>query len=260
VTDPIKQEERTRVCKACGKRISWAARFCPGCGARHVSLAERRARTRREAGRWRLVKGCVVFYMIYLASIVPLFWVPEEHLATGMLVVSLLDAALVIAYWRTSGFEFRPLVRLAGPALKWTAVALAALLPILAVNYAYHSHLLELFDVDAPEIIDPFELAGYAFWVVVVEVCVMPAVWEEIAFRGLIQGKLSKAVGEREALVMTAVLFTIIHRSVISAPYLLALGLVLGGLRRRSGSLVPGMVLHFLHNLGVVVLERWLTA
>jgi len=259
VTDPAGQKERTRVCKACGKRISWAARFCPACGARHVSLAERRARTRREAGRWRLVKGCIVFYMIYLASIVPLFWAPEEHLATGMLVVSLVDAALVIVYWRTSGFQFRPMVVMSRPAVKWTAIALAALPAMLAVNYVYHSRLLELFGVDAPGIADPFELAGYAFWVVVLAVCVMPAVWEEIAFRGLVQGRLSQAVGEREALVMTAVLFAIIHRSAISAPYLLALGLVLGALRRRSGSLVPGMVLHFLHNLGVVVFERWIS-
>lgn len=70
-----------------------------------------------------------------------------------------------------------------------------------------------LFEVEAVNITEPFVTAGYPFWVILLEACVMPAVWEEVAFRGLIQVRLAKAVRRNEAIIMTAVLFAVIHCS-----------------------------------------------
>ena len=93
-------------------------------------------------------------------------------------------------------------------------------------------------------------------WVIILDICVMPAIWEEIAFRGLIQTGLATAVKTREAIILTAVLFAIIHFSALSGIYLFGLGLVLGVLRHRSQSLVPGMLMHFFHNLAIVLVEK----
>ena len=62
-------------------------------------------------------------------------------------------------------------------------------------------------------------------------------------------------VNARNTISKEAGLFAIIHVQWLSLPYLFLLGLVLGVLRHRSGSLLPGMVLHFLHNAAVVLLE-----
>jgi uncharacterized protein len=97
---------------------------------------------------------------------------------------------------------------------------------------------------------------GYGFGWAVLVVCVQPAIFEEIAFRGIIQGSLGQVLGEREALIVSALMFGILHLSIPSLPHLLALGLVLGWLRLRTKSLVPGMILHFTHNFLVIVAEQ----
>ena len=80
---------------------------------------------------------------------------------------------------------------------------------------------------------------------------------EEIAFRGLIQSQLRRALGTREAIFTGAILFSIIHVSVFSGIYLFALGLVLGVLRHRSRSLLPGIGLHFFHNFAILTAEYY---
>ena len=82
-----------------------------------------------------------------------------------------------------------------------------------------------------------------------------PAIFEELASRGVIFGALERVLAVREAIMVSALLFMIIHLAVLSFPHLLVLGLVLGYLRVRTGSLYPGMVLHFTHNLLVVMSE-----
>ena len=79
--------------------------------------------------------------------------------------------------------------------------------------------------------------------------------WEEIAFRGIIQGELTSTLSRREGILLTAILFAFMHGNVFSVPYLLVLGLYLGMLKEWSGSLLPPMVVHFAHNLAVVANE-----
>ena len=42
------------------------------------------------------------------------------------------------------------------------------------------------------------------------------------------------------------------HLSILSFPYLFTVGATLALVRRRTGSLYPGMLIHFLHNLVVI--------
>ena len=81
---------------------------------------------------------------------------------------------------------------------------------------------------------------------------VFPALTEEVAFRGLLQHWLHVAVRATTAIVLASALFAAMHFSVISFPYLFAVGLLLGWMRWRTGSLWPPIVAHFLHNLVVL--------
>ena len=85
-------------------------------------------------------------------------------------------------------------------------------------------------------------------------VAVMPAIVEEVAFRGMLQGRLMALLGARQGFVVTAMAFTLVHLSPATMPIHLGLGLYLGWLRQRSGSLWPGMVVHFAYNTMVLLL------
>ena len=69
----------------------------------------------------------------------------------------------------------------------------------------------------------------------------MPGIFEELAFRGAMQDRLSTVV--KPALIL-AVLFGVIHVSPLSLPILIILGVYLGFLRLWSRSLIPAIIVH----------------
>jgi membrane protease YdiL (CAAX protease family) len=82
---------------------------------------------------------------------------------------------------------------------------------------------------------------------------ILPGVFEEIAFRGLIQGRLSRLLGVGAGIVVSGAAFGLAHGVTLALPLHVGLGFYLGWLRVRSQSLLPGMVLHIVYN-GVWVL------
>lgn len=81
-----------------------------------------------------------------------------------------------------------------------------------------------------------------------------PAVIEELCFRGYLFSALSNALRPWQTIALTSVLFGLFHVFVGSTllverflPTTL-LGFLLGWLAYRSGSVLPGMLMHFLHN------------
>ena len=82
---------------------------------------------------------------------------------------------------------------------------------------------------------------------------VLPALMEETVFRGILQPLLEKAWGRGPAVVLTAALFSAYHLNAEQVLVPLLLGLALGWLRSSTGSLLPCMLCHALHN-GVAVL------
>ncbi len=82
---------------------------------------------------------------------------------------------------------------------------------------------------------------------------VVPALAEEWFFRGFLFASLRSALGPRATVVTSALLFGLFHlvADAFALERLLpstVLGLVLGWVAYRSGSVVPGMVLHACHN------------
>lgn len=97
---------------------------------------------------------------------------------------------------------------------------------------------------------------GYGWWLVIVMTAVQPAIIEELAFRGIIQPCMARLTGPVAAIFVSAGMFMVLHLNVVNFPHLLLIGVVLGTLRFWSGSVYPGMVLHFVHN-GLVILLEW---
>lgn len=83
---------------------------------------------------------------------------------------------------------------------------------------------------------------------------VIPAVCEELFFRGLIQRQLGKIWKPWVAIFITATLFSLIHFQFYGFFARLFLGMVLGYLYYRSGSLWPSILGHFCFNAANVVL------
>lgn len=96
--------------------------------------------------------------------------------------------------------------------------------------------------------------AGWSTVAILVWVSVLPAVFEEIAFRGILLGRLQKLMSPGQAAWVSAILFGVIHFNVVGlAVFLVPMAWMAAWLTCRTGSLFPAMLLHLLHNAGVIL-------
>ena len=75
-----------------------------------------------------------------------------------------------------------------------------------------------------------------------------PAVFEELAFRGLLQARLIPLFGRTQGIILGGIAFALAHGITVGLPFHAFLGFYLGWLRERSRSLIPGMIVHFVYN------------
>jgi sodium transport system permease protein len=92
-------------------------------------------------------------------------------------------------------------------------------------------------------------------------IAIGPALTEEIAFRGALLGSFRKHVGDAGAVVASAMLFGLIHvvPGGYRIPFTFVLGLALGLMRLRTGSILPGAVAHAVLNATTVIVEARLS-
>jgi sodium transport system permease protein len=91
----------------------------------------------------------------------------------------------------------------------------------------------------------------------------LPAICEELAFRGFILSGLEREHRTRSAILLSALMFGFLHVLLSLFQQLFnatLLGIVLGLLAVRSGSLLPGLIFHFLNNAIAVSQEYLATA
>ena len=87
---------------------------------------------------------------------------------------------------------------------------------------------------------------------------VLPPIFEEIAFRGILMQSLRR-FGDSFALLVSALLFGLFHLNMIQAPYAFLLGLWFGYLVLRTGSLRISMVLHACINLSAGIMSIFMS-
>ncbi|MCX5745722.1 MAG: type II CAAX endopeptidase family protein [Proteobacteria bacterium] len=92
--------------------------------------------------------------------------------------------------------------------------------------------------------------------IVIVSLAVLPAICEEVLFRGVLARSLASTAHVAVAVVLSAALFSFYHLSLVQAAPTFLLGLALGWLALRADSIVPAMLVHALNNLAAIVIAR----
>lgn len=86
---------------------------------------------------------------------------------------------------------------------------------------------------------------------------VVGPVFEELVFRGVLFTKIQDVWGRNAAWITTSILFTLLHMQ-YNVPILMVLfllALLLGAMRRSTGSVFPSIIVHVLNNLAAA----WMT-
>ncbi len=152
---------------------------------------------------------------------------------------------------------------------KWREVGLAALLAVLLLPpfaglavtvLSEFPHLTKLLEDRQPlvqslrTLIEGQELRSQDIFPFLIAFAVLPAVCEELAFRGFLLTGLLKRFRPRTAILLCSFLFALFHMNVFQFLPQFFLGVVLGLLTVRSKSILPAMFFHLLYN-GVLLLS-----
>jgi sodium transport system permease protein len=182
--------------------------------------------------------------------------------SAGTTLLLFIIVPLVLARWQgvqlQGGFQLHraaPLMFVAAVVLGCTLWPLAYNLHILCQNLGIATISAERLAEHRPALVTLIErLRAVPPWIVLLALAVAPAIGEELFFRGYLLGALRGRLPAWAAIALTGAAFGLFHASVgglVAVERILSstfLGLVLGWVCWRSGSVFPGMALHVLHN------------
>jgi uncharacterized protein len=132
------------------------------------------------------------------------------------------------------------------------SVILVIVIGFLATQFL--NLLIRAFPRNTPEGLDTInkilsEPVGPMFISIVVTVCIIAPVAEEIIFRGILWRVSEKLVSSNFAWALTSILFALAHLDLIHIITVFPLGVLFGYLRKRTNSIVAPMLAHAAHNI-----------
>ena len=196
--------------------------------------------------------SAVCLYFVMLAMILGPAALFDTFTVPILVGVAIANVGIVTGWAVASWSRIRGAVLNPGGPDDWAwALSLVPVTVLLALGV--EALFVQLFDFSRPHtfliVYDHFGSVP----VLLLLMAVQPALVEEVAFRGIIFDGLDALLGRREVIIATALMFMILHLTMLSIVFLVVMGLLLGWLRHRSGSIWPPVALHFLHNAVVVL-------
>ncbi|MEZ6089072.1 MAG: type II CAAX endopeptidase family protein [Pirellulaceae bacterium] len=198
--------------------------------------------------------GMVILIMLFYGRLVVTSQ-PEGWRDLALAVVlpqigMILGPTLIMAAMLTTGLRTSLRIRLPQRGAMLTALVLGFTLHPL---YTQFGSLIQYFWPISPvaqEAMAPLmqSIMQQPLLLIIVVMALIPAVCEELAFRGFIFGGLARNHGGLRAVLVTALMFGFSHAVFQQSVTATAMGCVIGWIALRTGSVLPGIVLHVTNN------------
>ena len=237
-------------CMHCQMLVAADALYCNHCGSLQATadmddIASKQQRLTALTIFFgvHLVVCLISNFTSYTRGLVPLFII-DGVLSLFTLVYVFLFRGELKQLFRWKNFSLLKVIAYAGG-----AVAGAAL-----VNYAVKWLNKTIFDAESYYYY-AFSHLKYAKLVTILVVALQPAIFEELAFRGVMQEGMNRITDKKQAIFISAFLFALLHMSFISFFWLLPFALWLGYIRMKEETIWYGMIIHFCFNTTACFLE-----
>jgi membrane protease YdiL (CAAX protease family) len=242
------------ICGSCRQTLRKGAQFCSGCGYGHLvepappsyiesPFSDAQVNLRVSAHLNSLKQIGVLFGLLLCSSFLLGLISRSTSSPWPDVIVSGIDALIVGVFVIIARRDVLPLLRAARISPR-QAFGLAGVALAFMVAMAAYFQLIERAGVPFYRATASYLDHAWPVWSMFLMISVLPAIVEEMAFRGVIQSSLEQILGSREAWLIQAALFSVLHLLPIIFPSHFAMGLFFGYLRLRSKSLYPGMLVH----------------
>ncbi|MBE5888221.1 MAG: CPBP family intramembrane metalloprotease [Lachnospiraceae bacterium] len=204
----------------------------------------------------------LIFYYMFLSAFIfpilsengdiDLLWADINFNAIISVAWSVICVAFFgIWYYRTCGGQFKPEIK-----KNWHSLQLAGIVLMIPATQFATSLLIGIISSIFPKWLEDYEAlmesAGMTgeipLFMMIYSVCLAP-ISEELIFRGVTMRLALRAFPFWIANLIQAVLFGVFHMNMLQGCYAFALGLILGYVCEKGGSIYHSILFHFLFNL-----------
>lgn len=239
----MEQTEETYTCEECGSNVKGHQRYCHNCGAylgadaEHISIFNNAN-----------LQSAFFFYSIYLFICLLVSYTGWFQSYSKLFWVEIVMAAIALFYARLNWPQIKPLLRFNN--FSWVVLGglvIIAFFFSLFVNISVNQINVSFFR-SGTNLYDPYRIYEFPVLVMIYSIAFMPALFEELAFRGVLYGYLSRFLDDRLVVMVTGFVFAAIHLNFFSLVWLVPFGIFIGSLRRKYDTLWYGVIFHFVFN------------
>lgn len=238
-------------CMHCGAPAKITDIFCSYCG-RELSAT---VAPPREDVFTTLAPSLLYYFATLILLMVYKFTPAFPEGFEGQVAISLLDIGIVIAFCIYARRELAPLFSVSRLSVKIMLLTVVGAL----VGSVFISQVANWINVSISDDVfyNPylFEDTQFPFLISVLFICVQPAIFEEVAFRGFLFSNLEKVTSPAGAVYISSFVFGLLHLAFISLIWLVPIGLAFAFLRLKYNTLWYGIIGHFTYNLGITLIE-----
>jgi membrane protease YdiL (CAAX protease family) len=235
-------------CQQCEQDNHNLATYCGKCG-RKISL--------EKEGDYNVhVKKIALFFFTILAYILFLHFTTYCNDYVDLLITDAIFALIVLVFF---AFNFKATIRLFNfrkfkPKVIYMILICAPVLALI-VNFLCNFLNQSIFNKSDYIYYNQFKNSPAPLLFSIISIAIFPAIFEEIMCRGVLFNESLKITRLKSTILITAILFTILHLSLISILWIFPLGLAFGYLRAKYDTMLYGMIGHFAYNTCVVLIE-----
>ena len=219
-----------------------------GDGTGNVQIFERRSNMIKggvpSVGDACLVLPVVLVLMIYAGG-----FASAKSMLVGLLVTQGIvgGVPLLTAWYTKKDMRKTFRIRLCRPGFLFGGLVL--MMGTILVGMLLTSITSMLFPESAESMTGSMEaIYSYGYGVCLLLIALLPAVCEELLFRGFLLSSLEHTMKKRAAILTAAIVFGLYHMNLVQTPTTALIGMALCYVAVQSESLLPGMLMHFFNN------------
>ncbi|WP_259067656.1 type II CAAX prenyl endopeptidase Rce1 family protein [Mucilaginibacter sp. X4EP1] len=237
-------------CFHCSAPIDPASRFCKHCGSAQPDETEDLSEQ-----KWLDIKQVILFFLLEAAVCGTGLLIKHFKTLGWSITLDIILAINAIVFFGFDWYNNKPILKWRNfSVFKLIGYCVLGLACSLTVNFFVSWLNFSLYSKDY-SYYEFYRKYQYGKELTILFVAIMPALFEELAFRGFLLGKLLLVVDKKQAIFISAFLFAIMHMSVLSLVWLVQFALLLAYVRIKENTLWYGVFIHFFFNFTACVLD-----
>jgi membrane protease YdiL (CAAX protease family) len=237
-------------CNSCGHIVSEGNRFCNHCGTALQAIPER-----SDEEKWDAVKQAALFFLIHAVACCVFGFTKYFKTLSWSITFDVFLALVAVFFFSYNWSQLKSV-------LTWHNFSFLRLLKYCVLAIA-GSFLVNIIIDWLNKSLFSKRFSYYAFYadhshaalLAIFFVAVMPALFEELGYRGFLLGKLQQVTDTKQAIFISSFVFAIMHTSFISLFWLLPFALIIANIRIKQNTLWYGVCIHLCFNLTTIMLE-----